>query len=198
MNESVGRNPNAAPITLGSFTYSAGLGAGLSYTRTERFTIPRLTGSWRVEVVTNSGNSLYEYAAASGNNRTLDDTAMTLSVNPRPDLQVEALQVPARVTAGGTVQVSFDVVNRGSVAATGQWQDSVWLSLDSKLDSGDFLIGSLANLQALDTDEHYRSVTGALQIPIRLIGVGEGVEDLQDFNAEAFVAALFRQTENRS
>ena len=48
-------NPNAAPITLGSFTYSAGLGAGLSYTRTERFTIPRLTGSWRVEVVTNSG-----------------------------------------------------------------------------------------------------------------------------------------------
>ncbi len=30
-----------------------------------------------------------------------------------------------------------------------------------------------------------------LKIPVRLVGVGEGVEDLQDFNAEAFVAAFF-------
>lgn len=30
-------------------------------------------------------------------------------------------------------------------------------------------------------------------IPVRLIGVGEGIEDLQDFNPEAFVAALFGQ-----
>ena len=42
------------------------------------------------------------------------------------------------------------------------------------------------------------AIAEELQIPIRLIGVGEGVEDLQDFNAEAFVAALFGQTENRS
>ena len=32
-----------------------------------------------------------------------------------------------------------------------------------------------------------------LNIPVRLIGVGEGIEDLQDFNPEAFVAALFGQ-----
>jgi fused signal recognition particle receptor len=42
------------------------------------------------------------------------------------------------------------------------------------------------------------AIAEELKIPIRLIGVGEGVEDLQDFNAEAFVAALFGQTENRS
>jgi fused signal recognition particle receptor len=30
-----------------------------------------------------------------------------------------------------------------------------------------------------------------LNIPIKLIGVGEAVEDLQDFNAEEFVEALF-------
>lgn len=28
-------------------------------------------------------------------------------------------------------------------------------------------------------------------IPIRFIGVGEGIDDLQDFNAESFVNALF-------
>jgi fused signal recognition particle receptor len=34
------------------------------------------------------------------------------------------------------------------------------------------------------------AVADALKIPVRLIGVGEAVEDLQDFNAEAFVDAL--------
>ena len=42
------------------------------------------------------------------------------------------------------------------------------------------------------------AIAEELKIPIRLIGVGEGVEDLQDFNAEAFVAALFGRTESRS
>lgn len=37
------------------------------------------------------------------------------------------------------------------------------------------------------------AIAEELKIPVRLIGVGESVEDLQDFNAEAFVAALFGQ-----
>ncbi|MGH8475033.1 MAG: signal recognition particle-docking protein FtsY, partial [Methylococcales bacterium] len=28
-------------------------------------------------------------------------------------------------------------------------------------------------------------------IPIRYIGIGEGIDDLQDFNAESFIDALF-------
>jgi len=35
------------------------------------------------------------------------------------------------------------------------------------------------------------AIAEELRLPIRLIGVGEGAEDLQDFNSEAFVAALF-------
>ena len=35
------------------------------------------------------------------------------------------------------------------------------------------------------------AIADVLRIPVRLIGVGEAVEDLQDFNAEAFVDALF-------
>ena len=37
------------------------------------------------------------------------------------------------------------------------------------------------------------AIAEELKIPVRLIGVGEGVEDLQDFNQEAFIAALFGQ-----
>ena len=35
------------------------------------------------------------------------------------------------------------------------------------------------------------SIKNSLDIPVRYIGVGEGIEDLQEFNAEEFVEALF-------
>ncbi|MPN20986.1 Signal recognition particle receptor FtsY [bioreactor metagenome] len=35
------------------------------------------------------------------------------------------------------------------------------------------------------------SIKHALNIPVKLIGVGEGIEDLQDFNPREFVEALF-------
>jgi fused signal recognition particle receptor len=42
------------------------------------------------------------------------------------------------------------------------------------------------------------AIAEELKLPLRLIGVGEGADDLQDFNAEAFVAALFGQTTSPS
>ncbi|MPM81732.1 Signal recognition particle receptor FtsY [bioreactor metagenome] len=35
------------------------------------------------------------------------------------------------------------------------------------------------------------SIKHQLDIPVKLIGVGEGIEDLQEFNPEEFVEALF-------
>ena len=35
------------------------------------------------------------------------------------------------------------------------------------------------------------SIKNTLNIPVRYIGVGEGIDDLQEFNAEEFVEALF-------
>lgn len=35
------------------------------------------------------------------------------------------------------------------------------------------------------------SVVDELGIPVKFVGVGEGVEDLQPFDAEAFVSAVF-------
>ena len=38
------------------------------------------------------------------------------------------------------------------------------------------------------------SITEDLSIPVKMIGVGEGIEDLKDFDAREFVDALFEQT----
>ena len=35
------------------------------------------------------------------------------------------------------------------------------------------------------------SIKHELKLPVKLIGVGEGIEDLQDFDSEGFVEALF-------
>ena len=42
------------------------------------------------------------------------------------------------------------------------------------------------------------AIAEELRIPVRLVGVGEGGDDLQSFNPEAFIAALFGQPVTRS
>jgi fused signal recognition particle receptor len=39
------------------------------------------------------------------------------------------------------------------------------------------------------------AIAKQLNIPIRFIGVGEGIDDLRPFNAEEFVEALFEKEE---
>ena len=34
-------------------------------------------------------------------------------------------------------------------------------------------------------------ITEELKIPIRYVGVGEGIDDLKEFNADEFIEALF-------
>ena len=49
------------PIVLGTFTYTAGLGAGMQYTRTERFTLPaRTEGAGRWASPPTRGNTVFE------------------------------------------------------------------------------------------------------------------------------------------
>jgi subtilase family serine protease len=170
----LGGDTTVPPVSLGTFTYAQGLDVNTFYTRTERVRLPaRLEGAWRVEVTTNSGRSLYEHAAASTDNTTQDDTALLLSLKPRADLQVESLTGPDRVSAGGTVSVEFDVVNRGSVDANGQWFDAVYLSLDNKLGGDDILIGRLRNGSALPAvDGRYSQVSDTLTIPLTFSGSG--------------------------
>ncbi|MBE5818306.1 MAG: signal recognition particle-docking protein FtsY, partial [Clostridiales bacterium] len=37
------------------------------------------------------------------------------------------------------------------------------------------------------------TICNELKIPVKYIGVGEGIDDLQPFNAKAFVDALFEE-----
>ncbi|MBI3350330.1 MAG: hypothetical protein HY020_24345 [Burkholderiales bacterium] len=162
------------PIYLGSFTTSGPLGAGLSYTRTERIKLPaRIEGGWQVVVATDTGNSVFEGSPEADNNTRVNNAVTVLSLLPRPDLQVESIDSPATVTAGSSASVSFVVVNRGSVpTSTPHWVDKVYFSLNNKLDSNDILLATVPNGSALDPNGQYPSTAASFVLPERLRGPG--------------------------
>jgi VCBS repeat-containing protein len=164
--------PAASPIQVGTFTHTGDLGIGLSYTRTERFLLPtHIQGVYRASVVTDADFAVYEYGAAAQNDTTVDSDTLSVQVMARPDLQVDSAVVPTSVPAGGTVSMSFTIVNQGTVATTTpNWKDSVYLSLTNQVTQDAILVGTYDNGAALGPGEKYTTVTGPMNIPIRYGG----------------------------
>nr|WP_322865701.1 CARDB domain-containing protein [Aquicoccus sp. G2-2]MEA1112959.1 CARDB domain-containing protein [Aquicoccus sp. G2-2] len=158
-------------IQLGSFVTERSLAAGGSYQRTERVLLPaRTEGAYRLSIVTNYGSGIYEHGAAADNNTGIDDRPVTIALNPRANLAVASIIVAPTVSAGGGVQATFEIVNQGSIAATGTWQDSVYLSLDDKLSSDDILISRASNPTALANGERYSVTSDIGTVPLRWAG----------------------------
>ena len=71
--------------------------------------------------------------AASANNTRVDDTAIPVTLLPRPDLQVTKIVSPPQADPNQTIAVEFAVTNLGNAGTTvPHWTDRVWLSLDPR------------------------------------------------------------------
>ncbi len=160
-----------AGTAIGSFTYQGPLQAGMSYSRREQVVLPIHTSDhYEILVVTDSGNKVYEHGQEN-NNQSLSDTQISVSVLPRPDLQVVQITGPAVVDAGGTASVEFTIINQGTVATNvPNWTDRVYLSLDDKISNDDILVSSLANGAALAPGEQYLSLSSTFKVPERFRG----------------------------
>ncbi|HND51949.1 MAG TPA: CARDB domain-containing protein, partial [Pirellulaceae bacterium] len=161
----------AETISLGSFQYTAGLGAGLFYERTEKFRMPVNTqGLYQVVVRTNASGSLFENGASANNTGVAVDP-LTLALAPHPDLQVESITAPATAAAGGTLSLQYTIINQGLVkTSTPRWRDYVYLSLDNKITYDDVLLASPDNGAALEPGETYATTTASYVIPKRYRG----------------------------
>ena len=101
-------NPDARLIPLKSYRYDRGLESGKSYTRQEKITMPgELQGLYQVVVKTNFAARSDLFEPNKDNNKTIDDGIITLSLPPRPDLQVSSIIAPDRVSAGGLISGTF-------------------------------------------------------------------------------------------
>jgi hypothetical protein len=161
---------NADDRTLGSFTRSAVLGAGQSYSR-ERVLLPLTNsipaGSYKVFVSVDSGRTVFE-GANDGNNVSapLDVTIF----RDTADLRVQAITVPGVIASGVDFQLTWVVSNiNGARTRAGWWIDSVYLSSDTTLDSGDVALGDVLRTGDLDTNESY-SRTASFRTNVDLAG----------------------------
>jgi len=150
-------NAATTPVLLGSYTYSQSLASGIRYSRTEQLRLPsKIEGLYRLQVVTNAvtvANRVYEQGLARDNNSTVSTDSMTVTLNDRPDLRLTSVEIPNEAIAGGSAAIRYTVANLGAGAATGRWQDKVYLSLDGTLSADDLLVGSFDNNSALAPTE---------------------------------------------
>ena len=155
---------------MGTFDNFSGLAPGKSYSRTEAVTLPvHISGLYNVEVITNSDGSLFENGATA-NNTGVASPSMTVTVMPRPDLQVAAIDIPSQINAGGSFAVTYTVINQGNAPTTNNWDDKVYLSLTPDVEDDSILIQDLPNQSALIPGEEYQATTVPVTVPQRYSG----------------------------
>ena len=102
----------------------------------------------------------------------LASAPLTITLTPRPDLEVTSLTVPQLVTEAGVVDVQWQVTNLGQAATpTGQsqWTDAVYLSQTNTLQAGAILLGTLPNGTALGVGQSYAS-SDQFTLPVGIAG----------------------------
>ena len=157
-------------IGLGGFTYTNGLAAGKSYTRTEQFTLPADFQGVFQAVVTTDPETLIgrlQFEVPNPVDTTVDFNTITITQPPHPDLQVESITPAAsQFQAGGTLGLQFEVINQGTVATTTpHWNDNVYLSLDNTFSPDDILLASVGNQSALQPGQSYLSTVSDVVVP---------------------------------
>ena len=148
-----------------------GLAPGESYSATRTFSAAfsgqQISGPGFLLFVANGAGNLGETTRA---NNTFA-VPVTLEA---PDLTVTAATAPPTAAFGELTPVSWTVQNVGSVAASVNWFDQIYLSVDNVFGSGDFgLISSPATAAIpLDPQESHTFST-SFAIPSHLVGPGD-------------------------
>ncbi len=119
-------NPNNATY-LGYHYGNTPVVAGTSNARTKQVSIPNgIFGNYYIHVVTDRFNHVFEHAFESNN--TGNSNAINIILTPPPDLIVQNLVSPDTVSNNQSAAVQWRVRNQGATAASGGFQNSVWLS----------------------------------------------------------------------
>ncbi len=162
--------PSSQFLVLGTFTNFSAVDPGNQYSRTEAVNLPlHISGLYNVEVITNYDGELFENGATA-NNTGIAPQPITVTVTPRPDLQVASIEAPQAVNAGGTFSVTYTVINQGSAPTTSNWDDKIYLSLTPYVADDSILIQDLPNQSALGPGDEYQATTVPVTVPDRYAG----------------------------
>ena len=147
-------------IKLGAKTHTGNVAKDGSYTITAQVKIPETArGNYVLFAVVDGNNVNVEKRK---DNNTDKVVVYVEDKSDRPsDLVVKDLNVPARITAGEAVTLSYAVANQGEYMAKGTLRDVLYMSTDSQWDEDDPMVGVVTGeVSIAPGTEISRSVTG--------------------------------------
>jgi hypothetical protein len=149
---------------LGSFQYSSNLPAGQAVAWNQTVVINPVgvtNGQYYIVVVADANGAVP--LESNPNNPLGISSSLTLHVAPSPDLVVSGVQALGPLISGQKLNVTYRVLNQGSVPASGGWIDRVYLSTNATVAGA---IASLASqeYQTLATNAGYAR-TNSLTLP---------------------------------
>ena len=87
----------------------------------------------------------YHYIGESNETNNQIALPFTLQAPDPPELTIASATAPSSSSVGGTLNLSWTVMNSGATAATAYWYDAIYLSSDASFDAGiDTLIDSFS------------------------------------------------------
>ncbi len=115
---------------------SSPLGAGANYVRNVSVTLPLnatlFGGTYQILVRTNATGSQAELSTS--NNVT--GNTVTIALPALPDLRVTNIVTPSAAFSNERIEIEWTVTNEGTGAASGTWNDTIYLSTDQVFGNG--------------------------------------------------------------
>ncbi len=137
---------------------------GDAYTASVDVRIPGdLSGPYYMFAVADTSSNVGEKDET--NNEALDSQPVDLVLPPPTDLLVSSIDVPSAGTVGSPVTISWTVHNAGGADAQGSWNDSAYLSSDTKWDLADKKIGLVRHSGTVAGGADYTATLAAVVPP---------------------------------
>ncbi|MBP6899056.1 MAG: S8 family serine peptidase [Burkholderiaceae bacterium] len=129
-------------LSLGFAGWNNQAGGGNEVERSLQVTLPvGRAGAFYVLVKADAGNHFAE--SNDANNTAFDPALLDITLAPPADLVAGSISLPANAQPGQAMAITYRVDNASSNAALGAWRDTLYLSKDDVLDTGDVVFGSV-------------------------------------------------------
>ena len=161
---------DGSDVLLATASINGPLAPGNTYNRNLQVNLPidyQASGARFILVRTDAAGALQEQ---NENNNLGASEEMNLSPTPAPDLQVDLLNAPSAAVFGETITVSWTIQNLGNLAASGPWQDQIFLSNDQVLGGDTLLFTNPGNGPLVIGANYSRSVQ--VMLPNDVMGSG--------------------------
>ncbi|MBL9118728.1 MAG: hypothetical protein JNL80_02295 [Phycisphaerae bacterium] len=185
---------------VGQFWRIGTIDAGASALRSEQVLLPlSLVGTKRLVVTVDATNAVDEANPAyEANNAAIDESTMDVIEPPLADLVISGVSASAEGFEGEAVSVSWSGTNQGELATPASWSDSVYLSSDTTLGSGDLLLGTRVQVGSVAGGAAWSgSITVILPsafvgVPAHLIVLADAADVVEEGSGDASNASAAR------